>query len=335
MPRSLLIAIAYLATLSAALLNIESAAALDKVKFPYSPISYHSLPWLVAYEARLFERHGLDVNPVFVGASSLIVQSMLAGEADLAGMAGPAVISNVLKGGDVIQVAALVKSFSVPLYVQPAIKEISELRGKRIGVTRFGSVSHFTAKAILERSNVTDAVIVQTGGYSESMTALSTNAIAGAMITAPQSIVLREKGFRELVSIKQIRDMNIRFIEQGIVTRRSYAEKNADLVKRFIEAVYDGMKKFHDDKTFAVKILGKYTKITRQNMLEESYQAGVDAFAKDPRVPPEAFKDLADQLSALKLIDAAVAQKTPLSAYYDNRYVDELEKAGFFKRLWQ
>src|SRR5581483_1871543 len=158
------------------------AAALDKIKFPYSPISYHSLPFLVAYEAKLFERRGLEVDPIFAGASSLIVQSMLAGEADLAGMAGPAVISNVLKGGDVIQVAALVKSFSVPLYVQPAITQIVQLSGKRVGVTRFGSVSHFTAKAILERSNVTDAVIVQTGGYPESMTALSTNAIAGAMI---------------------------------------------------------------------------------------------------------------------------------------------------------
>jgi len=106
---------------------------------------------LVAYEARLFEKHGLEVDPAFAGASSLIVQSMLAGEADLAGMAGPAVISNVLKGGDVIQVAALVKSFSVPLYVQPAITQVSQLSGKRVGVTRFGSVSHFTAKAILDQ----------------------------------------------------------------------------------------------------------------------------------------------------------------------------------------
>jgi ABC-type nitrate/sulfonate/bicarbonate transport system substrate-binding protein len=312
-----------------------SGAAPDKIKFPYSPISYHSLPFLVAYEARLFEKHGLEVDPIFAGASSMIVQSMLAGEADLAGMAGPAVISNVLKGGDVIQVAALVKSFSVPLYVQPAITQIAQLSGKRVGVTRFGSVSHFTAKAILDRSNVTDAVVVQTGGYPESMTALSTNAIAGAMVPAPQSVVLREKGFRELVSIKQIRDMNIRFIEQGIVARRPFAEKNADIVKRFIEAVYDGLKKIHDDKAFAVKVLSKYTKVTRQNMLDESYQAGIDAFAKDPRVPPEVFKDLAEQLVALKLIDAAAAQKTALTAYYDNRYVDELEKTGFFKRLWQ
>ena len=70
-------------------------------------------------------------------------------------------------------------------------------------------------------------------------------------------------------------------------------------------------------------------------MLDESYQASIDAFAKDPRVPPDVFKDLADQLVGLKLIDPVAAQKTPLSAYYDNRYVDELEKSGFFKRLWQ
>src|SRR5215471_19336270 len=155
MRRLLEMAVITFAVLWMAFVSVESAGALDKVKFPYSPISYHSLPFLVAYEARLFEKHGMEVDPVFAGASSLIVQSMLAGEADLAGMAGPAVISNVLKGGDVIQVAALVKSFSVPLYVQPAITQVSQLSGKRVGVTRFGSVSHFTAKAILDRSNVT------------------------------------------------------------------------------------------------------------------------------------------------------------------------------------
>ena len=119
------------------------------------------------------------------------------------------------------------------------------------------------------------------------------------------------------------------------MARRAYAEKHADIVKRFISAVYDGLKKIHDDKAFVMKVLGKYTKVTRQNMLDESYQASIDAFAKDPRMPPDVFKDLAEQLVGLKLIDPVAAQKTPLSAYYDNRYVDELEKSGFFKKLWQ
>ena len=87
MNRLLGMAVITFAVLSMSFVSVEFAGALDKVKFLYSPISYHSLPFLVAYEAKLFEKHGLEVDPVFAGASSLIVQSMLAGEADLAGMA--------------------------------------------------------------------------------------------------------------------------------------------------------------------------------------------------------------------------------------------------------
>ncbi len=139
-----LCSLAFLDAPSSASLHIAPAPALDKIKFPYSPISYHSLPFLVAYEAKLFEKHGLEVDPVFAGASSLIVQSMLAGEADLAGMAGPAVISNVLKGGDVIQVAALVKSFSVPL-VRPAVdypNRATERQKSRRHALRLGVAFH-------------------------------------------------------------------------------------------------------------------------------------------------------------------------------------------------
>src|SRR3989441_9777092 len=90
MQRRLLCALAFLALVPGVFSAVEPAAALDKIKFPYSPISYHSLPWLVAYEAKLFEKHGLEVDPVFAGASSLIVQSMLAGRPALARLAGPA-----------------------------------------------------------------------------------------------------------------------------------------------------------------------------------------------------------------------------------------------------
>ena len=75
----------------------STAAGLEKIKFPYTPIAIESLPWWLAKEAKLFEKYGLDVEMFFEGASSAIVQAMLTGEANLAGLAGPAVISNVLK----------------------------------------------------------------------------------------------------------------------------------------------------------------------------------------------------------------------------------------------
>ena len=61
---------------------------------------------------------------------------MLAGEVNLAGIAGPAVIANVIGGGDVIQVAALVKTFTIPLYSQPSIKTLADLKGQKVGVSR-------------------------------------------------------------------------------------------------------------------------------------------------------------------------------------------------------
>jgi hypothetical protein len=71
------------------------------------------------------------------------------------------------------------------------------------------AVSHFTALAIFQRAKVSDVTIIQTGGIPESMAALSSGNVAGAMVTPPQSVLLKEKGFRELVGIKQLERMNV------------------------------------------------------------------------------------------------------------------------------
>jgi len=113
------------------------------------------------------------------------------------------------------------------------------------------------------------------------------------------------------------------------------AEKNPDLVKRFIKALAEAMKRLHDDKEFAMKSLGKYTKVSDSKMLEESYRFGIDSFFKDFKTPPDGIRLMVDQLVFARMIDANLAQKTPLTTYYENRYVEELEREGFFKKLWQ
>jgi len=310
-------------------------ATLEKIRFPYSPIAWNSLPWWMAKEARFFEKYGLDVEMNFEGASSVIVQAMLAGEANFAGLAGPAVVSNVVNGGDVIQVAAVVKTFTIPMYSQPSINEVAQLKGQKVGVSRFNSISHIAALNIFQRAGVTGATIIQTGGIPESAAALMSGNVAAAMVPPPQSVMLREKGFRELVGVKQFREWNIPVVENGVASRRSYAEKNPDVVKRFIRAAFEGIRQIYNNKELTMKTLAKYTKITDQKLLDESYRFSVEALSKDAFMPAEAFNALVEQMVSQKSIDAAVAKKIPVSAYFDNRYVDELEKEGFFKKLWQ
>ena len=102
-----------------------------RIPFPYGPMGLNSMPWIVAKEANLFEKNGLNVDMIFVGVSTVMVQSMLSGSANVAGLGGPAVVSNVLRGGDIIQIAATVPYFTQSLMVRPQIMEIGGLEGKK------------------------------------------------------------------------------------------------------------------------------------------------------------------------------------------------------------
>jgi NitT/TauT family transport system substrate-binding protein len=312
---------------------VHAGSAPDKIKLPYSPISWNSLPWWMAKDAGHFDKNGLDVDLFYEGASSAIVQAMLAGEANFAGLAGPAVISNVINGGDVIQIAAVVKTFTVPMYAQSSVKEVAQLKGQKVAVSRFGSISHIAALNIFQKSGVSGATIIQSGGTPESAAALMSGAVAAAMVPPPQSLMLREKGFRELVSVKQFREWNIPVVENGVAARRGFIDKNPN-VKRFIRAVFEAIHTIYTNKELAMKTLAKYTKVNDEKILEESYRFSIDAMSKEGFMPPEAFTALVDQLVIQKSIDEAASKKLPITAYFDNRVVNELEKEGFFKKLW-
>jgi NitT/TauT family transport system substrate-binding protein len=315
--------------------SLAAAEKLDKIRFTYAPLSASGLLWFIAKDAGYFEKYRLDVEMFFEGASPIMVQSILAGDNQLAGMGGPAVVTNVLKGGEVIQIAAITHTFTTPMYVQPSITDLQQLRGKKIGVSRLGAVSHLTADSILRRARVGDVTIIQTGGIPESMAALMSGNVDGAMVNPPNNIIVREKGFRELVGSKQLKEMNLRFVENGVVAKRDYAEKNSDKVKRFLKSIAEGMKRLHDDKEFSMRSLSKYTRVTDAKILEESYRFGLDSFFKDFKTPPDGIQLMVDQLASSRMIDPNLAQKTLLKTYYENRYVEELEREGFFKKLWQ
>src|SRR5919106_3831969 len=91
---------------------VTLAQQLTKISFPYGPMGLNSMPWIVAKESNLFAKNGVDVDMIFVGVSTVMIQSMLSGSANIAGLGGPAVIKHVLGGGDIIQNAATVAYFT-------------------------------------------------------------------------------------------------------------------------------------------------------------------------------------------------------------------------------
>src|SRR5258705_12578725 len=109
----------------------SQAQAIKKVPFPFSAIGLNCLPWFVAKEARLSEKYGIELAPIFIGASSALFQSMLSGAAEMSGSGGPAIIANILNGGDIIHVTAMVPRFTQSVMVKSEIKRPEDMAGKK------------------------------------------------------------------------------------------------------------------------------------------------------------------------------------------------------------
>ena len=309
--------------------------AATKVSFPFTPISAASLPWWIARESRFYEKYGLDVDMIYVGASPVIIQAMLGGQAGVGAGGGPPLVTNVLQGGDVVQVATTVPYAIQSLIVKPEIRTPADLTGKKIGISRLGAIPHYTLQAIVKLHNVQGINIVQTGTTTQAITSLSQGLVDGIITSAPFTFRLMKDGFRELVGPAEFKKAGVEFLIQGLVARKSFAAKNRDVVIGMIKATMEGTKQIFVNEKHAKAVLAKYTRQTDPEILAQTHKFALDIFVKDPAVTPASIQPIVQQSAQFNIVDAKLAGSTPLSAYYDNSYIDEIKRSGFFAQLWK
>lgn len=314
--------------------SLSWGQALKKVPFPYSPIGLNCLPWFVAKDARIFEKHGIDFDPVFVGASSALFNAMLSGAADLAGAGGPAVISNILQGGDIIHITAMVPRFTQSIMVKAEIKKPEDMAGRKIGVSRLGTVTHFALQTLLDGYGIKNVTILQMGGQPEAFAGLSRGSVDGAVFSPPYNFQLKKQGYIELASPSDLAKLT-EFITNGIVARRSVAEKDKDTVIKTIKGTAEAIKIIQTDREFTKKVMSKWMPMKDADLVEQSYRFATENYAKEGIVPEAALRGMVKQMVQSNLVDAKAAAATPVTAYYDNRYVDEVKRSGFFEQLWR
>jgi ABC-type nitrate/sulfonate/bicarbonate transport system substrate-binding protein len=325
----ILTAVLFLITLA------STTCAATKVSFPFTPISAASLPWWIAKESHFYEKYGLDVDMIYVGASPIIVQAMLGGQAGVGAGGGPPLVANILQGGDVIEVATTVPYAIQSLIVKPEIRTPADLIGKTIGISRLGAIPHYTLQAIVKLHNVQGIKIVQTGTTTQAITSLSQGLVDGIITSAPFTFRLMKDGYRELVGPKEFKKAGVEFLIQGLVARRSFAAKNRDVVLGMIKATMEGVKQIFVNEKHAKAVLAKYTRQTDPEILDRTYKFALDIFVKDPTVTAASIQPIVQQSTEFNVVDAKLAANTPISAYYDNSYIDEIKKSGFFTQLWK
>lgn len=300
-----------------------------KVAYP-TTIGAMSVLW-VTKEARLFEKNGLEVELIYIAGSSTVAQAMLAKEIPISEIAIPAVIQADLGGADMIMLAGPNHKPGQKIMVKPEIKTLEGLKGKKIGISRFGTSDDFLLRYALTQWNLRadrDVAMIQLGGSLEILAGLSSGSVDGGLLSSPLHLRAAKLGFSLLADLSTA---GIDYQGAGAVTTRSFVRENPDVVRRYVRAYVEGLHRLKTDKNFSVKVLAKYTRINEPETLEETYQHY--ALRVMPKIPYPTAKGIQTVLDEIALRNPKAKTLSPAN-FTDVTFLKELEQSGFIKTLY-
>jgi NitT/TauT family transport system substrate-binding protein len=308
----------------------HAAEGMQKLRVAYAAITAaFSIPW-IAKEAGIFQRHGLDVELVYIAAGSRAVQTLVGGSVDVAAIGGPAGVDAKLAGADTVYVAIPVNRVIVFTVAAPQIQRVEDLRGKSIGVTRIGTVTDFFTRYFVRQAGLVpdrDVMIRGTGGLPETLAALKAGQVHAGTFGFPAVLHARAAGFRVLIDYNTL---GFRYPLSGVVVTQKLLRSQEPMIRRFLEAHIEGVHRFRTDPAFAMNVIGKYTQTTDRSILEETQKVYASAFERVPYPDPE----------DMKLGLTQVAETNPRARgadpreFVEPRLLREIEASGFVKRLY-
>ena len=281
----------------------------------------------IAKEAGYFSEEGLDVELVRVGGSTRMVAAMLGGSAPIIQAGAIAALTANVAGGDVVIIGATGTVSPFRLMARPEIKQPADLKGKRAGITTFGSTSDQVVRIALKQFNLEpnkDVALLSFGAQPEAFAALQSGAVQVAALSFPLYPKAAKLGMRELLNFGEI---GVEDINGTVITTRAFIAQNRDTAVRFLRAFARGMHRYRTDKEFSKKVLGKYGKIDDAETLEGTWQDYAPTLQKTPRPSLKAIQFM---------IENQYPGKKPLpkpEQFVDLSIVEQLEKSGFLDAL--
>ncbi len=303
------------------------AHAADKLVGLHSAqVMSQSMPW-IAQEAGLFKKYDLDFQLIFISSSGVATAATLGGDAEIALTGGIGNVRAYVQGAtDIAFIGGVKNILTHSLLGKAEIKRPEDLKGKRVGVGRIGSNTHYFVVQALRRFGMDankDIQPIQTGGGPETLAALVSGGLDAAAMTAPADVRAVAQGYRFVINGAELR---IPYAATSFVTLRSLLNKRGPVFGRFMRVMAEASKILHTDKPFVYKVLGKYLRVSDTKILDASYQSEVPALEQR----------LESRASALQATLDEIAQSDPRAKsvkpqeLIDRRYLIELEKSGVF-----
>jgi ABC-type nitrate/sulfonate/bicarbonate transport system substrate-binding protein len=307
-----------------------TAFAQDRYIASYAGFAGFQAPLWAAKDFGFLGKHGVNTDLVMIPGSARGAQALLGGSIHFAQIDGTALIAAINQGADLVFVASSLNRFPFSLVTQKNIRQPKDLVGKKVGIVSLGGAHEVSLVLALREWNIPRQAVtlLASGPAANRLVALSAGALDATLLAPPETGEAARQGLPTLAHMTDLKAAY--FPMNAIATRRSFMEKNRELVKRFLQAYAEGIHQFMTNKERGIAMLTSRMKQKNPAVVEETYQYFASSFSSPPRMSHEGMRAAVDMLQQRS---PETKFDTNIGRYVDERLLDELEKEGFFKRI--
>ena len=305
------------------------AKPLIKVVAGYGSTDGAIAPLWFAKESKLFEKRRLDVRLVGMGTGSVSLRALIARDLEIASLSGSGLVQAALQGADTVIISAAINGFVFKVFGAPEIASPAQLKGKKLGVSRYGATSDFAIRLALKKWGLNpeqDVSILQIGTTQDTVRAMQTKMLDAGVLSGTASLIARKAGFRELGDLA---DLGLHYPMAPIGTTKSYIQKNEGVVREFMLAYIEAIHDFKRNKEAALAVLKKYTRNDDREVLEDSYSNYASKYL--PMPTPDGIRTILAELSTT----VPAAKNADPEQFVSYKIMREIEASGFVKRLYE
>ena len=311
---------------------LAADAPLRKVRMAFTSLSGSMIPPWMARETGLFNKHGLEVEVIATPSGVEGMNALIAGEVLFLQIAGGTTANPALGGADVMIVGTTIDTFVQNLVTRPEIEKAEQLKGKSLGITRFGTSIDTGARIALRHFGLVpekDVAIVQIGGMEFLVPAMQANRIQAGILSYPAIGRVRKLGHRMLLDIASL---GIPYASTGMTTREKVIREDPDLVRRYMSDQVEAIARAKRDKSLAMKVMGKYLRIADPEVLSEAYDIYVNKhLLRVPLPTVDALKGVLEELAARN----PKAKEMDPRKFFDDSFVRQLQSSGYIDALYR
>src|SRR5580765_7616898 len=300
-------------------LAAPGTAQLRKLNIAYTATSPYQAALIIAKEAGIFKKHGLDPQLILTPGGSLGFQAMMGGDVAMVLADGSSAVTSNLAGADVVIIASFLNTFPYSLISIPEVKKVDQLVGGKVAISRFGSATDVSVRMSLAKVGLNpdkDVTILQIGTQTTRFAALQSKQVQATIITPPFTLTARKQGYNTLVDMAQL---NIPFELTALLTRRSYIKAQRETVAEVVAALSEAVHFYKRDNNDREALEETYREIALKTMPEKPY----------PTLP--GIQTILDEL-APKNPKAKAARPED---FVDMSFVKKLDDDGYFARLYK